>query len=219
MSKVLILFFSFFYFIAASQNDTQKVASIVDEMPEFPGGVKELMLFIQKNINYPQKAKEQGWQGRVYVKFIIKESGIIDSIWTIKSSGYLILDNEAIRVVRSMPKWAPGKQNGKPVPVYFDLPINFSLNGASFKTVDNNSIANSYYNLGVKAYGAGKYDEAVNYYKKVITINPSDIDALYNCGAAYFKLNEKQSACEMWNKIKSLGKPDANELLQKYCTN
>lgn len=101
---------------------------IVDEMPDFPGGVAEMMKYIQKNIQYPQMAKEAGISGRCTLKFVVSPSGDITNITVLKGvTGCPECDKEAIRVVKSMPAWKPGKQNGRAVPVYFNLPINFQL--------------------------------------------------------------------------------------------
>ena len=97
-------------------------------MPQFPGGPTEMMNFIQRNIQYPQNAKEAGLSGRCYLQFIVNENGSITDITVLKGvPGCMECDNEAIRTVESMPTWKAGRQNGKNVRVQFNLPINFSL--------------------------------------------------------------------------------------------
>jgi len=98
----------------------------VEEMPEFPGGEKELLKFIASNIKYPEIAKENGVQGRVFVQFVVNSDGAVEKV-EIKRGIDTYLDKEAIRVVQSMPKWTPGKQSGIPVKVQFVVPINFIL--------------------------------------------------------------------------------------------
>jgi TonB family protein len=106
----------------------EDVYTVVEVMPEFPGGTAEMVKFIQTHVKYPKQARKKGWTGKTFLKFIIDPSGnVIDPI-IIKSSGYSILDDEALRVVSEMPKWAPGTQNNKPVSVFFNLPLNFALN-------------------------------------------------------------------------------------------
>jgi TonB family protein len=100
----------------------------VDEMPEFPGGVNEMVTFIQKNTKYPKAARKEGWKGKVFVSLVIDEKGDVTMAKVSKSSGYEILDNEAIRVINKMPKWKCGKQNGEKVKVRITMPINFILN-------------------------------------------------------------------------------------------
>ena len=103
------------------------VFSIVEESPEFPGGIDSMYAFIQKNIHYPEVSKERGEQGTVYLNFIVEEDGSITNIHIVRGVSELI-DKEAIRVVKLMPNWIPGKQAGKAVRVRFTLPIRFQLN-------------------------------------------------------------------------------------------
>ncbi|MDR2010422.1 MAG: TonB family protein [Bacteroidales bacterium] len=98
----------------------------VDIMPQFSGGEKEMMKFIAQNLKYPAIAIENGIQGTVKVRFIVNRDGTISDI-TITKSLDSYLDREAIRVIKSMPKWIAGKQNGQNVAVYYTLPINFRL--------------------------------------------------------------------------------------------
>jgi protein TonB len=98
----------------------------VEEMPEFPGGIPELMKFLSENISYPQDAINNNIQGRVILKFVVNEDGSIDRIQILRGID-TSLDTEAIRVVSSFPKFKPGRQNGVPVPVWFSLPVLFRL--------------------------------------------------------------------------------------------
>ena len=99
---------------------------IVEQMPDFPGGTEELMRFLGKNIQYPQMARETGIQGTVIVQFVVNKDGKISTVKVLRGIGGGC-DEEAVRVVKSMPVWKPGKQNGVSVPVYFQLPIKFTL--------------------------------------------------------------------------------------------
>ena len=111
----------------AIAEDTDKtVHTVVEQMPEFPGGTAELLKYISQNIKYPAVAAENGIQGRVTLKFVINKNGEVGQI-TVISGVDPLLDKEAIRVVSTMPKWIPGKQNGKAVSVYFNLPVVFRL--------------------------------------------------------------------------------------------
>jgi len=101
--------------------------TIVEEMPAYPGGDAALMAFLQKNIKYPQIAKENGISGVVYVSFIVDKSGKVTEVKVVRGVDSF-LDKEAIRVVSSLSGYSPGKQRGKPVPVQFTLPIRFQLN-------------------------------------------------------------------------------------------
>jgi periplasmic protein TonB len=105
-----------------------EIFTVVEEMPEFPGGPMEMMKYISKNIQYPQMAKEAGLSGKCFLKFVVNGNGNITDVTLLKGvPGCSECDKEAIRVVKSMPNWKPGKQNGRSVPVYFNLPINFQL--------------------------------------------------------------------------------------------
>jgi protein TonB len=98
----------------------------VEEMPEFPGGIPALMKFIGENMIYPPEAQINNIQGKVFLQFVVNADGSADRIEITKGVDPL-LDNEAIRVVKSLPKFKPGKQRGVPVPVWFQLPVNFKL--------------------------------------------------------------------------------------------
>lgn len=114
--------------IKADINNGSEFFSVVEKMPEFPGGPMEMMRFIQKTITYPQAAKEAGASGKCFLKFVINSDGTISDIQVVKGVGKCpACDAEAIRVVKAMPKWSPGMQNGKAVNVFFNLPINFQL--------------------------------------------------------------------------------------------
>jgi periplasmic protein TonB len=105
-----------------------EIFTIVEEQPSFPGGEEALMEFLGKNIAYPPMAKESGIQGTVFVTFVVEPDGSVTNVKTLRGIGGGC-DEEAIRVVKNMPKWKPGKQRGKPVRVQFNLPIRFILQG------------------------------------------------------------------------------------------
>ena len=106
--------------------DTIEPLVVVEQMPDYPGGVDSLLLFLKRNLKYPQQAKKNGIKGTVYVSFVVERSGIVDNIKLLRGIGYGC-DNEAIRVVKAMPRWLPGKQYNKNVSVLFNLPIKFDL--------------------------------------------------------------------------------------------
>ena len=101
--------------------------SVVEEKPEFPGGMNELMIYLSNNIKYPSKAVENQWEGRTLCQFVIEKDGSVCDAEIVKSSGYQLLDVEAMRVVLNMPIWKPGVHNGDSVRVKFTLPIFFKL--------------------------------------------------------------------------------------------
>ena len=103
-----------------------KVFDVVEEMPQFPGGQAALLEYLAKNIKYPVVAEENGVQGRVIVTFVVEKDGSITDVRVVKSVDPS-LDKEAQRVVKSMPKWIPGKQNGSAVRVKYTVPVTFRL--------------------------------------------------------------------------------------------
>ena len=103
-----------------------KVYEKVEVMPEFPGGEQAMMQFVADNVKYPQDAIDKEISGRVLVSFIVEKDGSISETEVVKGIGGGC-DEEAIRVVKAMPKWKPGKQDGKPVRVHFMLPLTFKL--------------------------------------------------------------------------------------------
>ena len=106
--------------------EEQQIFQVVEEMPEFPGGMAECMKWLGKNIKYPTISQENGVQGRVIVQFVVNRDGsIVDAVVARGVDPYL--DKEALRVVSMMPKWKPGKQRGKEVRVRFTLPVMFRL--------------------------------------------------------------------------------------------
>ena len=106
--------------------EEQQIFQVVEEMPEFPGGLSECMKFLGKNIKYPTISQENGVQGRVIVQFVVNKDGsIVDPVVVRGVDPYL--DKEALRVISSMPKWKPGKQRGKAVRVKYTVPVTFRL--------------------------------------------------------------------------------------------
>ena len=103
-----------------------KVFDVVEEMPQFPGGPSALFEYLSKNIKYPVVAEENGVQGRVIVTFVVERDGSITDVKVVKSVDPS-LDKEAQRVVKSMPHWIPGKQNGSAVRVKYTVPVTFRL--------------------------------------------------------------------------------------------
>lgn len=101
--------------------------TIVERMPQFPGGQEEMFKFIGANIKYPEDAVEAGVEGVVYVTFVVDKDGSIGGARVLRGIGSGC-DDEAVRVVMAMPKWEPGMQRGKPVRVQYNMPIRYKLN-------------------------------------------------------------------------------------------
>ena len=110
--------------VVAQKN--QKVFDVVEQMPEYPGGIQALFEYLSQNVKYPADAENQKVEGRVIATFIVETDGTINNVEFVKPV-FPSLDAEAIRVLSGMPKWTPGKQSGKEVRVKYTVPINFNL--------------------------------------------------------------------------------------------
>ncbi|HEY3369886.1 MAG TPA: TonB family protein [Prolixibacteraceae bacterium] len=110
-----------------AEDSTAAPYTVVEQMPEYPGGEAALRKYLSNNVHYPQIATENGVQGKVYVNFVVDRDGGISNVKVVRGVDSA-LDKEAVRVVKAMPKWIPGKQNGETVRVSYTVPINFVLN-------------------------------------------------------------------------------------------
>jgi len=114
--------------ILTSKKNNSEIFTIVEEQAEFPGGLAELVKFIQKNLQFPALAREAGISGKVFLKFIINETGEISDIEIIKGiPNCEDCNREALRVVKSMPKWKSAKMNERNVKCYYTMPISFKI--------------------------------------------------------------------------------------------
>ena len=144
-TALLALVCSFGYGQDKPETQDEIIFTVVEQMPEFPGGDEAMFKYLSDNLSYPQNAREAGIQGKVMVGFVVEADGSITEVKTIrffpitdskeKSKPVTLtmvlqkeLEDEAIRVVKAMPKWTPGKQRGRNVRVAYRLPITFTLN-------------------------------------------------------------------------------------------
>ena len=109
------------------EEEEEVVFVVVESMPECPGGQQAVFKYLSENVKYPVIAQENGIQGRVICQFVVNRDGSIVDVEVVRSAGDASLDKEAVRVIKSMPKWKPGKQRGKAVRVKYTLPVNFKL--------------------------------------------------------------------------------------------
>ena len=109
-----------------SGDEDEVLKGPIEVMPAYPGGPNALVKYVQNNLKYPESAKKNKQEGRVFVGFVVNKDGSIDEVKVIKSV-HPVLDTEAVRVIKAMPKWTPGKKDGKPVRVSYTLPINFKM--------------------------------------------------------------------------------------------
>ena len=113
--------------VPKASNDS--IFDVVEVMPEFPGGMEKFMEYLSGNIKYPEEAKEKNISGKVFIRFVIEKDGSINDVQVLRGIGGGC-DEEAVRVVKGMPKWKPGMQKGKPVRVSYNLPLSFKLDEA-----------------------------------------------------------------------------------------
>ena len=111
---------------AALDEEEYELIEFPEKLPEFPGGERALRKFIAKNLNYPEEAKNKKIEGKVWIHFVVSKTGDIEDVKVVKGVDPL-LDNEAIRIVQSMPKWKTGKKRGKPVDCPITIPILFPM--------------------------------------------------------------------------------------------
>ena len=106
--------------------EEEKPLTVVEQNPEFQGGLEALLKYLGKHIQYPALAQESGIQGTVFVQFVVSRTGKISNVKVLRGIGGGC-DEEAVRVTKEMPNWIPGRQNGQPVPVMFQIPVKFQL--------------------------------------------------------------------------------------------
>ena len=130
MKKVIVLFalavFCSISIVAQTEVEDDAIFVVVENNPEFPGGSDSLYAYIARNIKYPETAKKEKIEGRVFVTFVIEKDGQVSSAKILRDIGGGC-GEEAIRVVKNMPKWKPGTQRGNPVRFQFNLPVSFLL--------------------------------------------------------------------------------------------
>ena len=114
----------------APEPDSNAVYTVVERMPEFPGGSGAMMLYLSKHIEYPDEALDAGMAGKVFLRFVVDKEGQVKDVKVLRGvAGAPSLEREAVRVVKGMPKWSPGVQNGKAVATQYTLPVYFKMTG------------------------------------------------------------------------------------------
>ncbi len=132
MKRLIYILFAAIPFMAQAQDTIpagfdQEIFIDIYNVPEFPGGQKALFEYLSNNVHYPEQAVRDSIEGRVICQFLVHADGSITDIEVVRSGGHPLLDEEAVRVIRSMPKWEWTRTPGKFVPVRYTLPISFKL--------------------------------------------------------------------------------------------
>lgn len=207
-------------YIRKSNLQKEDIYTIVETPSEFPGGIQELIKFIQTNLKYPESARELALGGKVFLKFVVNEDGNIDNIEVLKGSGHNEMDEEAIRVVKLMPKWKPASMTGKNVKCYFNLPISYSLD-EPFYTFNVTSKNESYRKITQLIFD-GKWDEAYAIIDN-LNVDSKDSDLLYNKAVLLFNLKKRREACDCFisivetTDVKGSLYNNSNKFYKKYC--
>ena len=192
-----------------------KIFYVVEQMPQYPGGEEAMMKFIQNHLIYPDDARNIGVQGKVVVGFVIMQDGKIDSI-VIKKSVWPSIDAEALRVVRLLPTFKPGKQQGKAVRTSFLLPISMRLSGGEMDPLVRPGESPAEHRA-VKAYSKENYEEALKLFKEVCERNPSNNFAAHNLAICLYRTGDRDGACTQSKKLADKGWHTADYLMSKFC--
>lgn len=170
---------------------TDSVLQVAEQMPQFPGGESAMLQFVADNVVYPQECADSAIQGRVVVRFVVQKDGSIGETQVIKSP-HPLLSAEAVRVVKMLPGFQPGMSEGKPVAVWFALPVNFRLrdDSSSHKTLEKliaiyaerqQKEYDKFVELGEQAEVDHNKDYAIAYYKEAFAIMPVRPDMINRC--------------------------------------
>ena len=190
----------------STKPEKESVFGEVEVMPQFPGGDKALLEYIAKNLKYPVEAQKAKEEGKVYIRFIVNEKGEAKNP-TIMRGVSTLLDNEAKRLIESLPKWTPGKQHGKNVSVYYVIPIMFKLDGSPANSEDNTVKKDE---VTVIGYGANSDSQKGTTYTTV-NKNGSATPPLYILNGK--EISDKEMKKLDPNSIKSI-----NVLKDKFAT-
>lgn len=192
-----------------SADSNEKIYTKVQEMPEYPGGHKGIIEYLESNLRYPALAKEKKLSGSVLVRFIIDTSGMVKKSWVLKGLGFGC-DEEAMRLINSMPRWKPGKDSGKVVSLYYNLPVRFSIKNDSVSDL-------AAFNQAMKHMQKSEYAESIKSFTEALAINPKNSKSFLYRGGVYYKLKELDKACDDWGRATELGNKDAANLSKKHC--
>ncbi len=195
-------------------NDT--IYTIPEKMAEFPGGDDAMMKYLINNIKYPAKMREQNIQGKVFISFVVSERGQISNIRTLHAPHQDLAD-EAIRVISGMPEWIPAMQDGRPVKMQFNLPINFTLKNSGQS--DSTAIRKyALYTEGKALYDNKQYEKAALKLEECIALGPVGDAVIILCAQCYLELNNTSKACECLSRVSDKEAKTARKLMNKHCS-
>lgn len=207
-----------YYNVYQSDSIKNNDNEVVEEKPEFPGGADALLQFVARNVVFPEFAKENEIQGRVYVGFSIDIDGKVTNVKLLKGV-HPVLNKEAIKVVTKLPDFKPATQNGKPVKVSYQIPISFKLYGGSAENNENNFVLKGKKILekGLELYNNKDYFNALITFNELLTFDPYNVNAMYNRALVNYSMRNYIEGCDDWINAAQLGNIESRELLKKYC--
>lgn len=186
---------------------------VVEKMPQYPGGQTAKVDFIMSNFNYPIDAYLNQIEGRVYVTFVVEKTGKLSDIRVLRGIGYGC-NEEALRLIKLMPDWIPGKQRSEEVRVQFNFPITFKIDD---KAKQNMNEAKVIYEKAIKQFNKSRFMKSLNLLNNAIDIHPYYIEALVLRGTVHKELNDIENACHDWNLAKELGNIEVEKNMELDC--
>ena len=214
MSRLLgfvLLFHSVVAYDTSAQVVSEGAAkSMVDQQPNYAnGGLPGFYLFVQQNLKYPVSSRNKCHQGILYVSFIVRKSGQLDSVYALNSIDEQI-DAEAQRVVRlSSGTWQPGEVDQQPVSVRLILPVTFRIGGTCQRRVERAI------RRGRKQHSKENYSQAIAQFDKALSLEPTNATALIQKGKAHLQLEQEKEACAAWGR--AWLNEEARALKEQYC--
>jgi TonB family protein len=201
-------------------DEYSKIFVRADEMPQFPGGDSAMMKFISTNTFYPPIARENRIQGTIEIYFVVDTDGAVIDPKIHKGGLGGNCEQEALRVIASMPKWKPGKIKGHKVKVLRTVPVTFNLmTTPDYKAIPNPKERQSNaYNKGVAYLQNGNYEEAVKEFDKALSLLETDVDAYFNRGIAKFRMRDTLQACRDWSAAAHFRDTSVYKMIDKYCS-
>ncbi|MBA3898874.1 MAG: TonB family protein [Bacteroidetes bacterium] len=227
LKQLLLLFLTCVYFHSIAQNSQvdslqaeQEVFAIVDSMPSFPGGEREMFKYLAKEVKYPPGEREKGLSGRVYVTFVVNADGSLGNIRMAKEIvGGPGFSKEALKAISAMPNWIPGSQRGVPVAVQLTLPISWTQITGLYTAEWHEIMKEGSAQLNLK-----NFSEAIELFNQALKIYPNQIGVLFERAAAFLNSGNELDACIDWHSImqhtdQEIQYQKAKAFYAKYCKN
>lgn len=197
--------------------------------PDFGNGDKAFMTYLNENLYVDSKSTQAPFKGRVIVKFLLTKEGTLSNFQVMDTTSSLVLNRRSLDLVKASTRyWKRATINGKYIDItivasvvyssqYLDTYRIVNSKQGGYNMVVDDIFINNFYNEGADLAALSEFSSALPYFDQVLSLASTDVDALYNRGVCHLKTDQSEKACEDWNKIKRLRRPDADALIQKYC--